>query len=100
MNRTTAILITTITGLCCGLPGLGFILLGATAALAPVTTEQTASNPNFGEQVLIGGLLYVAMGVLALLIPIIAGVVSFKLIKTPDEPAVSSGFEEFIPPAP
>lgn len=100
MNRTTVILITTITGLCCGLPGLGAILVGAVAALAPVNAEQAATSPNFGEQVLLGSLFYIILGVFAILVPVIAGVVSFKLIKPQDEPASSSGFEEFIPPAP
>jgi hypothetical protein len=98
MNRTTAILITTLTGLCCGLPGLGAILFGAVAALAPATSEQVAANPDFSEQVLMGSLFFIIPGILALLIPVVAGIVSFKLIKTQDEPA-SAGFEEFIPPA-
>jgi hypothetical protein len=64
-----------------------------------VSAEQATTSPNFGEQVLLGSLFYI-MGVFAILVPVIAGVVSFKLIKPQDEPAVSSGFEEFIPPAP
>lgn len=100
MNRTTAILVTTITGLCCGLPGLGAILLGIVAALAPVNAEQALSNPNFGEQVLIGSLFYIVLGILAILVPVIAGVVSFKLIKTQETQQLTTGFDEFIPPAP
>jgi hypothetical protein len=94
MNRTTAIIITAVTALCCGLPGLGLMCLGTLAAMGSQMPEAMAGNPSTPEEVLIGAVMFLCVGLILLVIPLVAGVVSFKMAK-PAEPVY---FGEEIPP--
>lgn len=95
MNRTTAIIITAVTALCCGLPGLGLICTGALAAMGSQMPEAMAGNPSTPEEVLIGSVLFACVGIILLVLPVVAGFISFRMAKSAD-PVY---FEENIPPA-
>jgi hypothetical protein len=80
MNRTIAIVLTLVTMLCCGLPGLALL---CTAALAGVGAQmpdvaQTYSPREIG----LGIGIYVCGGLFLLLIPVIVGVISFRASKS------------------
>ena len=95
MNRTTAIIITTVTALCCGLPGLGLICTGTLAAVGSQMPEAMAGNPSTPEEVLLGAIMFGCVGIILLVIPVATGVASFMMAK----PADPVYFGEDIPPA-
>lgn len=95
MNKTTAIIITVLTSLCCGLPGLGLICFGGMAAMGTQMPEVMANNASTPEEVMLGVVMFLCGGLILLVIPVIAGIISFRMIK-PEEPAY---FGENVPPA-
>ncbi|MDX9992898.1 MAG: hypothetical protein RBS68_12740 [Anaerolineales bacterium] len=95
MNKTIAIIITAFTALCCGLPGLGLICTGALAATGSQMPEVMAESASTPQEVLIGTVMFLCLGAILLIVPFVAGFVSFKMIK-PAEPVY---FGENLPPA-
>jgi hypothetical protein len=95
MNKTTAIIITVVTVLCCGCPGLGAICLGGLSAMGSQMPEVLAQSNATAENAILGGLFYICGGLFMLVIPVVAGIVSFRMVK-PEETIVPG---EPIPPA-
>jgi len=93
MNRTTAIVITVVTALLCGCPGLALAALGVMAAFGSQMPEVMVQNPNSPQDVLLGAGMFICIGGLLILIPVIAGILSFRFAK-PSEP----GINEPLPP--
>jgi len=95
MNRTTAIILTIATTLFCGLPGIGlicFAVLGLVGTNMPGFYQQ---NPNASPgQAWLGAGMFFCVSFILLLIPIVVGVISFRMSKT-EEPAII----EPLPPA-
>lgn len=94
MNRTTAIVITVVSALLCGCPGLVLLGIGALAAFGSQVPDVMAQNANTPQEVLLGSLMFICFGVVLLLIPVIVGVLSIRYAK----PAETS-LDEYIPPA-
>jgi hypothetical protein len=95
MSKTVAIIITAVTALCCGLPGLGLMCMGALAAMGSQMPEVMAESASTPQEVLTGTIMFLCVGLILLVIPFVAGLISFKMIK-PEEPVY---FGENIPPA-
>lgn len=95
MNRTTAVILTVVSALLCGLPGLGlicFAVLGLVGINMPGFYEQ---NPGATpQQGLLGVGAFVCFGILLLIIPTLVGIFSFKMSK-PQEPTINGP----LPPA-
>ena len=94
MNRTTAIVITVVTVLLCGCPGLVLVILGVLAAIGAQLPEVMAQNAYAPQDVLIGAVMYLCFGGVLILIPVLVGFLSIRYAK-PSEP----GINEPIPPA-
>ena len=97
MNRTVAIVLTIVTILFCGLPGIGLICLGGVAAAggqSPEILAQAGANP---DDLYLGVAMFLCVGFLLLLIPILVGFFSFRLSK--GKTSTSNDPFEPIPPA-
>lgn len=94
MNRTTAIVITVVTALLCGCPGLALAALGVMAAMGSQMPEVMVQNPNNPQDVLVGSGMFICIGGVLILIPVIAGILSMRYARS-TETAVN----EPIPPA-
>jgi hypothetical protein len=94
MNRTVAIVLTVVTALCCGLPGLGGICLGTLSAMGSQMPEVLAQSQTDPQTAVFGGLIWICGGLIGLVIPIVVGIVSFR-ISRPSEPEINEPF----PPA-
>ncbi len=89
MNRTTAIILTTVSALLCGLPGLGLICFGALAAVGINMPGFYEQNP--GTTALQGWLgvgIFVCFGILLLIIPTLVGIFSFKMSESQTPPTI------------
>jgi hypothetical protein len=96
MNRTTAIIVTIVTALLCGLPSLVLMCLGVFALLGTQMPEVMAQNPSSTpEEIMLGAGIMLCFGGLLLIIPILVGVFSFRMSKKEDEPINY----DYIPPA-
>lgn len=94
MNRTTAIVITVVTALLCGCPGLALAALGIMAVFGSQMPEVMAQNPSTPEEALLGAGMFICIGSVLVLIPVIAGILSFRYAR-PSEPGINEPF----PPA-
>ena len=94
MNRTVAIELTVFTILFCGLPGIGSICLGAAAAMGSQMPDVLAKSDATAQTAILGGLMYICVGLIGLIIPFVVGFLSFRFSKSV-EPAVG----EPLPPA-
>lgn len=96
MNRTTAIVITIISALLCGLPGFGlicFATIGMVGVNMPGFYEQ---NPTATpEQAWLGAGMFLCLGGVLLVIPVLVGVFSFRFSRKDDE----TSDIQYIPPA-
>lgn len=100
MNKNTAIGITIATALLCGCPGLVLAVMGIMAAFGSQVPEVMAQNPNSPQDVLLGSGMFLCFGAILILIPIVAGILSFRAAKSNTPP--SSDFpsnNEPMPPA-
>jgi hypothetical protein len=94
MNRSVAIGLTVFTALCCGLPGLGGICMGAFAFMGAQMPEVMAQNTNTPQDVMLGVALFFCTGLALVIIPVVVGLVSFRLSRPPE-----LDFNEPLPPA-
>ena len=69
--------------------------IGTLAAMGSQMPEAMVGNPSTPEEVLLGSVMFLCVGLILLVIPVVAGVVSFKMAK-PAEPVY---FGEEVPPA-
>ena len=91
MNRTTAIVITVVSALLCGCPGLALAALGVMAAFGSQMPEVMLQNPNSPQDVLLGSGMFICIGGVLILIPVIAGILSFRYAKS-SEPGINEPF--------
>lgn len=99
MNKNTAIGITIATALLCGCPGLVLAVMGIMAAFGSQVPEVMAQNPSTPEEVLLGSGMFLCFGAILILIPIVAGILSFRAAKS-NEPANNfPSSNDPIPPA-
>ena len=83
MTRTTAIIVTVLTALICGLPSLLLLCLGAFALLGTQMPEVMAQNPESTPgEVMLGSWMFICFGAVLLIIPILVGYFSFRLSAT------------------
>ena len=94
MNRTTAIVITVVTVLLCGCPGLALAALGVMAVFGSQMPEVMAQNPSTPEEALLGAGMFICIGAVLVLIPVIAGILSFRYARSAEP-----GINEPLPPA-
>lgn len=95
MNRTTAIVVTIVTALACGIPSLVLLCFGVLALFGTQMPEVMAQNPgSTTEDVVLGAGMFLCIGAVLLVIPILVGVFSFRLSKK-EEPSNI----DYIPPA-
>jgi len=79
MKQSTAIIITVVAALLCGLPSLLMICIGAFALIGLQMPDAMATNPGTPEQAVLGAWIFIGCGGALLLIPIAAGIFSFRL---------------------
>jgi len=95
MNRTVAIVLTIVTALACGLPSIVLMCLGVLALMGTQMPEVMAQNPaSTPEDVTLGAVLFLCVGAVLLLVPILVGFFSFKFSKKEE----TASFD-YIPPA-
>jgi hypothetical protein len=95
MNRTTAIVATVITSLACGIPSVVLLCFGVLALMGTQMPEVMAQNPDAAPgDVMMGAGMFLCLGAVLLIIPILVGVFSFRLSKKED-----TGVIDYIPPA-
>ena len=87
MNRNTSIIVTVVTALLCGCPGIFICLFGALTAVGQGTFNGESLSPAVGVGLLCVALIFIA-------IPIVVGVVTLR--KKPAEVPVNN---EPLPPA-
>jgi hypothetical protein len=95
MSRTVAIVLTTITTLFCGLPGLGVIclaFLGLVGSLMPGYEDVTTSSSS---ELALGVLILVCFGSILLFIPVMVGFFSYRLNRLSEDVA---DFQQPLPP--
>lgn len=95
MNRTAAISLSVASAVLCGCPGLVLIVIAAAAAYGSQVPEIMAQNTGTPQDALLGAGMFLCVGGLLILIPIVVGVISFRFVK-PEE--INSAYE-YIPPA-
>ncbi len=76
MNKTTAIIITSIAALLCGCPGLLSILTGALAVVGTQVPEAMAGSSSTLEEVMLGAGILVCFGGILMVFPVIVGILS------------------------
>ncbi|NJC97250.1 MAG: hypothetical protein FIB03_13105, partial [Anaerolineae bacterium] len=82
MNRTTAMIVTIVSALACGIPSLVLMCLGVLALFGAQVPEVMAQNPGSTPQdVMLGAAMFLCFGGVLLVIPILVGVFSFRLSK-------------------
>jgi hypothetical protein len=94
MNRPVAIGLTIFTAVCCGLPGLAGLCLGVLALLGSQMPEVVAQNQNTPEEIITGAAIFLCAGLAFVVIPVVVGLVSFRLSKPPEP----DYFGEPLPP--
>ena len=94
MNKTTAIILTVVSALLCGCPGLVLAVMGVMAAFGSQMPEVMATNPSSPEEVLLGSGMFICFGAILIVIPIIVGVFTLRSAKA-NEPSMN----EPLPPA-
>lgn len=83
MTRATAIIVTILTALLCGLPSLLMLCIGAFALLGTQMPEVMAQNPESSPgEVMFGSWILICFGVVLLIVPILVGFFSFRLSAT------------------
>lgn len=96
MNRTTAIILTIVTALFCGLPGVGLMCFAALGLAGSNTPGFYQQNPgSTPQQTWLGAGAFVCVGILLLIIPLLVGIFSFKMSK----PVEAAFNESPLPPA-
>lgn len=94
MNRTTAMIVTIVSALFCGIPSLVLMCFGVLALFGAQMPEVMAQNPTATpEEVMLGAGMFLCLGAVFLIIPILVGVFSFRMSKKED----GTGFD-YIPP--
>lgn len=84
MNRTTAVILTIISALLCGLPGLGLICFSALAVVGINTPGFYGQHPGSTPlQGWIGVGTFICFGIVLLIIPAVIGIFSFNMSKPP-----------------
>jgi hypothetical protein len=99
MNKNAAIGITIATALLCGCPGLFLVVMGVMAAFGSQVPEVMAQNPNSPQEVLLGSGMFLCFGAILILIPIVAGILSFRAAKSNAPSNNFPGSNEPMPPA-
>lgn len=95
MNRTTAIILTVVSAVICGCPGLALVGTALLGALGSQTPDFAAQNPpGSAENALLGSGMFLCVGGILILIPIIVGFLSLRYAK-PETPVVN----DYVPPA-
>jgi hypothetical protein len=95
MNRTTAIVATVITSLACGIPSVALLCFGVLALMGTQMPEVMAQNPDTAPgDVVLGAGMFLCLGAVLLIIPLLVGVFSFRLSKKEDTDVI-----DYIPPA-
>ena len=98
MNRTVAIVLTVVTVIACGLPSIVLMCLGAFALLGTQIPEVMAQNPgSTTEEVVLGAVMFLCVGAVLLIVPVLVGIFSFRLSKK--EEGTSIDTIDYIPPA-
>lgn len=98
-NRTTAIILTVVSVLLCGCPGIGACIFGALiAAQVPFTT--TVNGYSSTQPLPIGyGIGLICLAVIFVVIPIVVGVLTLRKKKVKDAQVEVLPPSEPLPPA-
>lgn len=105
MNRQTATILTIVTTVFCGCPGLGALCFGALSAVAGMTpgAEINIFGSNEPQSAILFGLGTACLGLLLVAIPIVIGLVTLRRkaesIPTTDEPMPPTTDEPLPPTA-
>jgi arginine exporter protein ArgO len=97
MNRQTAMIVTGITALFCGCPGLILMGLGLLAAVGTQMPSVMAQNASTPEEVLLGAAMFLCFGLILLIIPVAVGFFTLRTKKPADVIDVMPN--EPLPPA-
>lgn len=79
MNRTVAILLTALTALLCGLPGLSVICLAVLGLIGTQLPDYKATTDASPADLTAGFLILVCLGSVLIFIPVIVGFFSYRL---------------------
>jgi hypothetical protein len=88
MNRTTAIIITIVSALLCGLPGLLLIIFGGLAAMGSQVPEVVAESNGTAEQALLGAGVFLCFGAILMVFPVIVGFLTIGFAKKSEAAAL------------
>lgn len=95
MNRTTAMIVTIVSALLCGIPSLVLLCFGVLALFGTQMPEVMAQNPaSTPEEVMLGAGMFLCFGAVLLIIPILVGIFSFRLSKKEETASI-----DYIPPS-
>lgn len=98
MNRNVAIVVTIFTVLCCGLPGIGSICFAALGLFGANLPDFYDQNPTATqEQVWLGAGIFIFVGLILLVIPVLTAIFTFRYSKQDDPTAIET--IDYIPPA-
>ena len=98
MNRTTAIISTIVSALVCGIPSLILMCLGGLALFGMQMPEVMEQNPgSTPEDVMLGAGIFLCLGAVLLIIPILVGVFTFRMSKKEESASIDT--IDYIPPA-
>ncbi|HLF01970.1 MAG TPA: hypothetical protein VI547_08335 [Anaerolineales bacterium] len=79
MNRTTAIIVTVVTAVFCGCPGLGTCFWGVYSAItSAMLTSDLGGDPTMA---IVTGVGSVCGGIILIAIPIVVGVLTLRNAK-------------------
>lgn len=84
MNRTTAIIVTAVSVLLCGCPGLALAALGVMAAFGSQMPEVMAQNTGTPQDALLGAGMFVCFGAILILIPVVVGMLTLRNARPDD----------------
>ncbi len=96
-NRTIAIIVTVLSIILCGCPGLFSLCLGSTAALVGLTGDPKyylGFNVDY-RNTLVSGLFMICLSIILIAIPFVVGLLLFRAdTKIPKKNAVSNKAED------
>jgi hypothetical protein len=92
-KKTTGIIVTVVTAILCGCPGLAGLCIGFVASIASFSPDAT-DDPR---SVLTGGLIFLCISLILIAIPVIVGILTLR--KGPNSSGATLPDDPLPPPS-